>query len=281
MQRTLVFALVLLATFAVVGGGVAAILSGIVSREKPPQIEDTAPRTKADLLEGAVVFNPPLPEDAPPEIRDAVLYGRDLLTDTQRNAKAYVGNKLNCTNCHFDGGRSRDSISLVGVAATYPKYRSRTKYATDLVSRTNECFERSMNGRPLPPNSREMQAINAYYQWISKGLPIYAEVPWLGLKELASKHKPDPGHGSHVYTAKCASCHGADGAGTLIAQAVWGPGSYNDGAGMAKVEMLASFTYHNMPKQAHDLTVDDALDVAAFVDTRPRPHFVAARKPAH
>ena len=43
-------------------------------------------------------------------------------------------------------------------------------------------LKRSMNGRSLPSDSKEMNAIITYYQWISKGLTIYVDIPWLGLK---------------------------------------------------------------------------------------------------
>ncbi len=72
--------------------------------------------------------------------------------------------------------------AIFGVAAIYPEYKKWEHYSVDLATRTNDCFERSMNGKPLPADSKEMTAIVTYYQWISKGLPIYAKIPWLGLK---------------------------------------------------------------------------------------------------
>ena len=35
----------------------------------------------------------------------AIRYGKKVLTETQTYAKPYVGNGLNCTSCHLDGGR--------------------------------------------------------------------------------------------------------------------------------------------------------------------------------
>jgi len=114
------------------------------------------------------------------------MLGYNIMTDTRKYADGYVGNRLDCDDCHFKGGITEGGknggLSLVGVAATYPKFRKRQNYAVDLVARTNDCFERSMNGKPLPPDSKEMTAIVTYYQWISKGLPIYADIPWLGIK---------------------------------------------------------------------------------------------------
>jgi mono/diheme cytochrome c family protein len=67
--------------------------------------------------------------------------GYNLMVDRRKFAAAYVGNKLRCVSCHFKGGITEGGkgggLSLVGVGATYPKYRTREKYAADLVSRTN------------------------------------------------------------------------------------------------------------------------------------------------
>ncbi len=88
------------------------------------------------------LYTPPKPEDAPQDIRDAVLLGQSILTDTQKMVPTYVGNLVTCSNCHFEAGLTQGGknggISLVGVAATYPKYRDRQKYAMDLVARLND-----------------------------------------------------------------------------------------------------------------------------------------------
>lgn len=87
-------------------------------------------------------YNPPKPEDAPQDIRDAVLLGQSILTDTQKMLPTYVSDQVTCSNCHFEAGLTQGGqnggISLVGVAATYPKYRDRQKYAVDLVARLND-----------------------------------------------------------------------------------------------------------------------------------------------
>jgi thiosulfate dehydrogenase len=220
-----------------------------------------------------LIFRPPRPEDAPPQLRDAVMLGYDIMLDSPTYAPAYVGNKLSCSNCHFRAGLVKQGLSLVGVAATYPKFRLRTRYATDLVARTNECFERSMNGRAAPVTSREMQALQAYFAWISRDIPIYSEVPWLGVKSVTPDRPPDRAAGQTIYRARCAPCHGSEGQGTDKAPPVWGPQSFNDGAGMAKQPMFASFVFANMPKGSPDLTVEQAFDVTAYVATKPRPHF--------
>lgn len=73
-------------------------------------------------------------------------------------------------------------------------------------------------------------------------------------------------------------CHAANGAGNPSAgfPPLWGPASFNDGAGMnAK---MASFVRANMPANAPGtLTDQEAADVSAYVLSHPRPKFNANR----
>lgn len=270
--RGILLALVLFVALIVAGAGLYAMLGSMAG---PPAQKTlmAAGSPENNPRASAVVFAPPRPQDAPANIREGVMLGYNILMDTQTYAKEYVGNKLNCRNCHFNAGRERNTLSLVGVAATYPKYRKRRQYVTDLVTRTQGCFQRSMNGRTLPPEGKKMQAIMAYYHFISKGLPIYAKIPWLGLKKLKSDHKPDKDQGETIFDQTCARCHGADGHGTEIAPPLWGPDSFNDGAGMHKLKNFSAFTHHFMPKNDPSLSVAQALDVAAYAVSQPRPHF--------
>jgi thiosulfate dehydrogenase len=117
-----------------------------------------------------------------------------------------------------------------------------------------------------------MQAIMAYYHWISQGIPIYADVPWLGLEPLQSSHKPDIANGKQVFK-RCQKCHGDNGHGTAMAPPLWGPQSFNDGAGMHRLHTFAAFVHAFMPFANPDLSVDQALDLAAYVTSQERPHF--------
>jgi thiosulfate dehydrogenase len=279
--RPRVFFAVSLLTLVVIAGGLAVFASrfaGSVPSPLPILPQNTAGSRESTLnLHGRVAYNPPRLADAPEQIRDVVMLGYNILTETTKYAQPYVGNTLKCTNCHLKSGLTdgglRGGISLVGVAVTYPKYRERQHAAVDLVRRTNDCFERSMNGKSLPPDSREMTAILTYYQWIARGLPIYADIPWLGLKKLKGDHKGNPVSGKQVFAARCAMCHGMDGQGTLIAPSLWGPHSFNDGAGMAKAATMSSFALLNMPNGNPDLKEEEAVDVAVFVTSQPRPKF--------
>jgi thiosulfate dehydrogenase len=57
-----------------------------------------------------------------------------------------------------------------------------------------------------------------------------------------------------------------------VGPALWGDGSYNIGAGMARLRTAASFIRHNMPfDKPGTLTDQQAYDVAAYVVSMARP----------
>jgi thiosulfate dehydrogenase len=275
--RGVTFFLVIALSFACIGGGVAVLASRFFSAT-PALLPGPPPSPGISIGTGIPIYNPPPLEAAPSDIRDAVRLGYNILMETRNYTPDYVGNNLSCRNCHFKAGLteggSRGGLSLVGVAVIYPKYRERQHAAVDLTRRTNDCFERSMNGKPLPQDSKEMTAILTYFQWIAKGLPIYTSPPWLGLKRIKAGHEPDAAAGKKVFRDRCAVCHGDEGQGTDIAPPLWGPKSFNSGAGMARAETMAAFTRLNMPNGNPDVPETEALDVSAFVTKQPRPKFV-------
>lgn len=232
-------------------------------------------------------FNLSDPEQAPPELKNLVMKGFQIVLNTPQEVPAYAGDRLSCTNCHLAGGNTLGGkgggISLAGIAASYPKYNEKAAKVIDLPARINYCFTRSMNGKPLPLESEDMLALVSYLTWISKGFPIYEKIPWIGVKSTTQK-VPDPQKGKQLYMASCADCHGVDGlasadqkgeAGRPIPP-VWGPQSFNDGAGMNDQGTLASFIYNNMPYLDPGLSEDDAADIAAFIREQPRPHYTPA-----
>jgi thiosulfate dehydrogenase len=82
----------------------------------------------------------------------------------------------------------------------------------------------------------------------------------------------DATKGAEVYTANCVTCHGPEGKGNGPIPSLWGPTSYSIGASMAREERAASFIWHNMPQTAPGtLTPQQAFDLAAFINSHPRP----------
>jgi len=218
---------------------------------------------------------------------DAIRLGRQLMNDTRKLLPRNVGNGLNCSSCHIAGGTQAYASPYVGLTALFPMYNARDGRVISLQTRIDDCFERSMNGHPLAWDSKEMNAMLIYIRWLSTGVPVGSQVAGRGMGQVDASLKPDRAHGATIYAAKCASCHGPQGAGTpdgsggFVFPPVWGKQSYNMGAGMARTETAAAFIKGKMPMgQPDSLSDQDAIDVADFVAHQPRPVFSAPKAAA-
>jgi thiosulfate dehydrogenase len=141
-----------------------------------------------------------------------------------------------------------------------------------IEDRVNDCFQRSLNGRAIAPDGRDMRAIVAYLAFLSRGVPAAAPGPAAASPFAAMT--ADTTAGAKVFEQMCVACHGEQGQGTPAAPPVWGPKSFNIGAGMARRFTAAAFIKANMPFATPGILTDQqALDVAAFLTTRPRPDF--------
>jgi thiosulfate dehydrogenase len=203
----------------------------------------------------------------------AIQRGRALLVATRESLPDHVGNGLRCTTCHLDAGRRQAFGSWVGVYARYPQYRARSATVETIEYRVNDCFRRSMNGKPLAVDGAAMRDIVAYLWFLSRDLPIAPPPAGNRLQKWAA-FTADTAAGAAVYATTCVKCHGPDGRGTAVAPPLWGPKSYNVGAGMTRVRTAAAFIRENMPfDQPGMLTDQQAFDVAAHVSAQPRPDF--------
>jgi thiosulfate dehydrogenase len=227
-----------------------------------------------------------LPDD---ENSQLIRLGHDLTVSTSAligpgaadPAKRYAGNRLSCQNCHLEAGTKQFGLPFVGVSQDFPQYRAREGRVIGLEERVNGCVTRSLNGRKLPEESREMRGFVAYIAFLSQGPKRNGRGAGM-LPELA--RAADPVRGRIVFEHICATCHGADGQGKKREDdsrfyefpPLWGPDSFNDGAGMNRLIAAANFIHSNMPNgatwRAPVLGDDDAWDVAAFVIGRDRPH---------
>jgi len=225
-------------------------------------------------------FTPPPDFALPADTEDAgaVLLGERIFDNTPRYAAPYTGNTLSCRNCHTDRGRNPKSAPLWAAVPRYPMYRSKNRTINSLAMRIADCFRYSENGTAPPADSPELLALLTYANWLATGLPIGIKPSASGYPALAAPVKtPDRARGAAVYAHDCAVCHGATGqgsafAGAKVIPALWGPQSYNWGAGMHSVDNAAAFVYANMPHGAAGLlSVQQAWDVAAWIDSQPRP----------
>ena len=225
-------------------------------------------------------WTPPDPATIPSgPVGDSIRLGRLIFQETPSYAAAYTGNKLSCNDCHIQGGTAAYSAPMVGMPGIFPMYNDRAHRVISLEDRIQECFTRSESGKPLPYNGVEMAAIVSYIHWLSRGQVEGKAFPGRGFVKLPPL-QGDAGRGAAVYRERCATCHGADGAGEPpILPALWGPDAYNDGAGMNQPSKMAAFVQHNMPQNRPGvLTAQEAYDVSTFVASKPHTPFDAAYK---
>lgn len=234
--------------------------------------EQAARRTPGHGV-ATVDYLPPSDSQIPAgPLGESVRRGQALLTRTTDSLPAYAPGTMQCASCHLDAGRRRDAASLSGVYARFPKFMDRTGAVISIEDRVNYCFTRSLAGRKLPTDSREMRDIVAYLAFISTGVPAGAHVRGEGMPAMP-KLTGDSTRGAAIFGSTCAACHGADGQGTgTVIPALWGPRSYSIGASMAREERAASFIRHFMPLSAPgSLSDQQAFDAARFVNSHARP----------
>ena len=193
-------------------------------------------------------------------------------------SKAFVGNALNCTSCHLQNGTHPRAGTFVGSATAYPAWSKREDRVITLEDRVLNCFMRSCSGTRPPVGSTVSVAVTTYITWLSQGMPMQMnEKRPIGPKGIAPLNAPvanaDKERGQALFASRCAECHKADGQGDRDNPPVWGERSFNDGAGLASTENLAAWLKVAMPLDDADLSDQEAIDIAAFVNSHTRSHF--------
>jgi len=219
---------------------------------------------------------------------DLIRYGRTLIIHTAdffgpRGSITPVSNGMNCGNCHIDAGTRLWGNNFSLVASIYPLYRNRSGKIETVEMRINDCFERSLNGKKLPDSAKEMKAMIAYIKWVGKDVGKGIKTKGSGIEKLPFLNRAaDTIKGKIVYVTICQKCHGKNGEGKLednrkeyLYPPLWGRDSYNVGAGIYQLSKFAGYIKNNMPFGTTftnpQLTVEQAWDVAAFVNSKPRP----------
>jgi thiosulfate dehydrogenase len=219
-------------------------------------------------------------EQVDDKLAEVVKLGESIVenTTTHPMSKGYVGNALNCTSCHLDNGRHEKAGTFLGTATAYPAWSPRENRVITLEDRVLNCFMRSCNGTRPPLGSEVSVAVTAYITSLSQGQTLRMNfkrpIGPGAIKLLALKpDQADIQRGAALYTSRCAECHLKDGQGDKDNPPVWGERSYNDGAGLSSVENLAAWLKVAMPLDDTDLTDQQALDIAAYVNSHKRSHF--------
>ncbi len=263
------------ATALIIVGGVAYWQG----RAHAPRAPGAGTAGGATASPQAAAFTPP-PDPAMPtdEFGREVRRGQQIFEQTGLYAKRYTGNVLTCANCHLDAGRLANSAPLWAAYVSYPAYRSKNKHVNTFQERMQGCFRYSMNGQAPPLGDSVLVALESYAYWLATGARVNEAIAGRGYPKVPKPAlAPDDARGAAVYAQRCALCHGADGQGQRAAGAqvfppLWGPQSFNWGAGMADVNNAAGFIKANMPfGLGGTLSDQDAWDVATFVDGHERP----------
>lgn len=217
-----------------------------------------------------------------------IRYGRALIAGTSfylgpKGKVRHSTNGMNCQNCHLEAGARPWGDNFGAVYSTYPRFRERRGAIESISQRVNDCMERSLNGQALDTGSREMQAMIAYIKWLGEGVSKGTKPKGCGIRSLKFMARAaDLSKGQSVYQNKCMSCHGPDGQGKTDSTGnfyqyppLWGRHSYNTAAGLYRLSRFAGYVKDNMPLGASYqnpvLTDEEAWDVAAFINSRPRP----------
>jgi thiosulfate dehydrogenase len=224
---------------------------------------------------------------------DEIRYGRDLYMHTAYylGPKGVVmklcGNKMNCMNCHLDVGERPFSNDFLETYLKYPQYRAREGMVLTIEDRINNCFERPMNGKQLPYDSREMRAMVAYLRWLCEGKVVSYKDDSIHLGKINFIDRAaNVRNGEKIFISKCAKCHQPDGQGqltpdkeTYIYPPLWGMQSYAQGSSMNRNITAARFIKWSMPyvdkRTPPQITDEEAFDVAAFINCdsiHPRPY---------
>jgi len=227
-----------------------------------------------------------LKDVADQRVAEQIRWGFKIFTNTPREARQFTGGSVSCANCHLNAGQRDRALPLVGITGMFPEYNARAARLITLADRIVDCFMRSENapGEVYPAaTSKEVIALAAYITWLSRGQEVGRNPSWRGHNAIAAANllpmdKLDAARGEAVYRERCTSCHGADGQGVWIgdkkAGPLWGPDSWNDGAGASRVYTLAGIVRYTMPYlDPGSLSDADAQHVAAFITSQKRPAY--------
>jgi len=235
------------------------------------------------------------------KLANEIRWGFRIFTNTPREAARFTPSTISCSNCHLNAGQRERSLPLVGVAGMFPEYNRRSGRLYTLGDRIVDCFLRSENATGMieaeggpragegeredvpSPTSKEVLAVAAYLTWLARGYEVGTNPAWRGQNVIAPANvipieRLDTRRGEALFVERCTSCHGADGQGVAVGDKkpgpLWGPGSWNDGAGAARVYTLAGIIRYSMPYlDPGSLTDEEAQQLAMFVNSKPRPSY--------
>lgn len=137
---------------------------------------------------------------------DAISWGEELFNDK----KALSTNGQACASCHPGGGTTGGEAetpmpseatgkpyklpipTLVGAAATFPKYKVPNDQVIDLTDMQNNCMMMFMAAQPPAKNSKESRALTAYVSSLSNDDKVsVGKVPEMMMKMMSKMKNMD------------------------------------------------------------------------------------------
>ena len=209
--------------------------------------------------------------------RFAAVQGNPLgLQDFHQHAgrgARFAPGRGSCNNCHLNAGQRERALPLVSVAGLFPEYNRRAGRLISLGDRIVDCFLRSQNatgtldpaheaaGPATPdrcrrPHRKKCSRCRPISTWLSRGAEMGRNPSWRGQNTIPASGA-DSGRQTRSAERRsdlherCTTCHGVDGQGVAIGNKrpgpLWGPDSWNDGAGAARIYTLAGIIRYTMP----------------------------------
>lgn len=139
----------------------------------PLLAEESLPGNQAEIVESNKKIKPnylqPRPLDSIPKgvFGDKVRLGYQLFVNTQQLKGRFVGNDLNCVNCHMNSGQQANAAPLWAAYFSYPQFRKKNNKVNSYQDRLQGCFIYSMNGTAPASGSKELVALSAYSYWLA------------------------------------------------------------------------------------------------------------------
>jgi thiosulfate dehydrogenase len=297
-RRTLLISVLTLLAGAACSRGGRAFWSSTESTMSGPLIASRTTMVTAWDVPKNPLGDPTLDES---KLANEIRWGFRIFTNTPREAARFTPSTISCSNCHLNAGQRERSLPLVGVAGMFPEYNRRSGRLYTLGDRIVDCFLRSENATGMieaeggqltgdreredvpSPTSKEVLAVSAYLTWLARGYEVGTNPAWRGQNVIAASNvipieQLDAPRGEALFVERCTSCHGPDGQGVAVGDKkpgpLWGPDSWNDGAGAARVYTLAGIIRYSMPYlDPGSLTDEEAQQLAMFINSKPRPSY--------
>lgn len=281
----------------------AVLFTGALSLAFASGDTDVTPVSATDPRDFNTFYAPEYQLPDPATMSASAVRGKELVHSTYKllgaesgnraaNGRPFVGNKLNCTNCHMADGTQPNASPFVVVAKKYAPpgiFNARSNILLDVPNRVNTCMERSMAGEMIPRDSQWMKDFVTYIDFLATGIqPGYTfkqvkgqEFPAVALLTRAA----NPIRGKDIFRARCASCHQNSGQGVWLNDqkrylfpAVWGNDSFGLMSGAGRLATLVTLVWGTMPRDqvnimdpATRLPQEDAWDVAAYLLSNNHP----------